>query len=200
MGIAAVIGIVSSLIQIARSFGTPPPPEGRSERLFAELDALGRGEIGRTELEQAFDRLAGKTGAGAERLFAKLDADGDGRITRSEFTGSIERLADQLEQHFMRVRLHGEGAPPPADDAGFTREALAGPLTSLVSNFDRADANSDGRLSLGEIRAWATAAGGAPADGSLDLMLQVVRLMQAYGLVGGTGVRADTARRVADQA
>lgn len=211
MGIAAIIGIVSSVIQAVRAFSPPEPPQAqqppqKADRLFEALDALGQGAIRPADLERAFERITDKATAGAEKLFAKLDADGDGRITRSEFTGSIERLADQLDQHFMRVRLHGEGAPPPADDAGFTREELAGQLTSLVGNFDRADANGDGRVSLREARAFAREGAGvltaAAGPQNVELMLQVVRLMQAYGVVGGTASTADggAAQRVSDQA
>ena len=92
----------------------------------------------------------------------------------------------------MRVRLHGEGGLPPAADAGFTREELSGQLTSLVGNFDKADADGDGRVSLKEARAFAQGAAGAgrlaAADNpNVELMLQVVRLMQAYGVVSGGG-------------
>lgn len=201
MGIAAIIGIVSSVIQAVRAFSPPEPPQAqqppqKADRLFEALDALGQGAIRPADLERAFARIADPAAAGAEKLFAKLDADGDGRITRSEFSGSIERLADQLDRHFMRVRLHGEGAPP-ADEAGFTREELAGLASSIVGNFDRADADGDGRVSLREARDFARRGGGASSVAvgrqDIDLMLQVVRLMQAYGVVGGTGDTADGA-------
>jgi hypothetical protein len=157
MGIAAIIGIVSSVIQIARSFNAPETPQAaqpqqKADKLFAELDAMGRGAIEPADLEKAFDRIGDKATAGAERLFAKLDADGSGAISREEFTGSINRVADQLDQHFHRLRLHGEGNPSPAAEAGFTREELAGQLSSVAGNFDQADANGDGRVSLKEAR------------------------------------------------
>lgn len=209
MGIAAIIGIVSSVIQAVRAFSPPEPPQAqqppqKADRLFEALDAFGQGAIRPADLERAFERITDKAAAGAERLFAKLDADGDGRITRSEFSGSIERLADQLDQHFMRVRLHGEDAPP-ADDAGFTRDELAGQLTGLVGNFDRADANGDGRVSLREARAFAREGAGvqtaAAGPQNVELMLQVVRLMQAYGVVGGANTTAenDTTQKVSDR-
>ena len=59
MAIAAVIGLVSTVFQVVRAFGPPEaaPPGQKAERLFAELDAFGRGEIGPLELERAFERI-----------------------------------------------------------------------------------------------------------------------------------------------
>jgi hypothetical protein len=201
MGIAAIIGIVSSVIQAVRAFNPPETaqtaqPQQKADKLFAELDAMGQGLIQRADLERAFDKIAGKATAGAENLFTKLDADGDGAITRSEFTSSIGRLADQLDQHFHRTRVQGEGGLPPVAEAGFTRDELSGQLSSIVGNFDKADANGDGRVSIGEAKEFArTNVGGsvrllAGDNQNVELMLQVVRLMQAYGIVGGNAATA----------
>lgn len=214
MAIGAIIGLISTVFQAVRAFSPPEAPQAaqpgqKADKLFAELDALGRGEIQSADLVRAFDRIGDQATAGAEKLFGKLDADGSGTINRREFTGSINRLADQLDTHFMRVRLHGEGDPAPADGAGFSREELTGQLSGIVGNFDRADANGDGRVSLAEAKALANAgaAGVLPsaAADNVETMLKVVRLMQAYGIVGGSTDTADTAgngaaRKVSDQA
>ena len=210
MGFAAIIGIVSSVIQIARSFSAPETPQAaepqqKADKLFAELDAMGRGDIQPADLERAFDRIGDKAAAGAEKLFAKLDADGNGAITRSEFAGSINRVADQLDRHFDRLRLHGGSNPPPAAEAGFTREEIAGHLTGIVGNFDRADANGDGRVSLKEATAFASIGAGdalrPAAAENVEAMLQVVRLMQAYGIVCGNSNTADNSagQKVSDK-
>jgi Ca2+-binding EF-hand superfamily protein len=194
MAIGAIIGIISSVIQAVRAFSPPDPPQ-KADKLFSELDAMGQGAIQRADLEKAFDKIADKATAGADKLFARLDADGDGTITRSEFSGSINRLADQLDTHFMRARLHGEGGLPPAVDAGFTRDELTGQLSGLIGNFDRADADGDGRVSLREARKFAGSDAGGTiqplGDANVAAMLQVVRLMQAYGIVGGSNSTAD---------
>lgn len=215
MGIAAIIGIVSSVVQLARSFSAPEPaqtaqPQQKADRLFEELDAMQQGFIQQSDLQTAFDRIATTTTSNADALFTRLDADGDGAITRNEFSGSISRLADQLDSQYMRHRIHGGNAvAPPAADAGFSREELTGLVSNIASNFDRADANGDGRVSVGEARAFersntlasATSAPSAGADRNVEMMLQVVRLMQAYGIVGGANARADSdpARRIADK-
>lgn len=207
MGIAAVIGIVSSVIQAVRAFSspeTPPPQPQAADRLFSRLDELGRGEIGSAELQSAFDRMRTGTAENAEQLFARLDADGDGRITKGEFSASINRLAEQLDDHFARLRLHGERALPPLADAGYTRDELTGLVSGIAGNFDRADADGDGRVSIREMRAYAmnhSVAPPAPGENrNVEMMLQVVRLMQAYGVVGGAASTADgSAQRVSDQ-
>ena len=214
MAIGAVIGLISSVISAVRAFSPPEAPQAaqpqqKADRLFAELDAMGQGALQRADLEKAFDKIADKATAGADKLFAKLDADGDGTITKNEFTGSINKLADQLDHHFMRMRLQGDGAaPPPAADAGFSRDDLTGLVSNIAGNFDKADANGDGRVSLREARAFGQSVAGtgglSPAfgeNGNVELMLQVVRLMQAYGIVGGTTDTADSSagRKVSDK-
>lgn len=205
MAIGAIIGLISSVVSIARAFSPSEPaqaaqPQQAADKLFAKLDELGRGEIGSADLQSAFDRIRADATGSADRLFSKLDADGDGKLTQSEFSGSINRLADQLDQHYMRLRLHGEDAlPRPPADAGFTRDELTGQLSNLVSNFDRADANGDGRVSVREARAFARGNAADPAAAvqtaatdsrNVEMMLQVVRLMQAYGVVQGATTTA----------
>jgi len=195
MAIGAIIGLISSVVSIARAFSPSEPaqaaqPQQAADKLFAKIDELGKGAIDGADLQSAFERIRTEGAAGADRLFSKLDADGDGKITKSEFSGSINQLAEQLDQHFMRLRLHGEGALPPAD-AGF-KEELSSQLSSLVGNFDKADANSDGRVSLREAKAFlkGDAFQAAAGNPNVEMMLQVVRLMQAYGVVQGTTVTA----------
>lgn len=201
MAIGAVIGIISSVIQAVRAFSPPEPPQ-KADKLFAELDALGKGELQRADLEQAFSRIADKATAGADKLFSRLDADGDGTLTRSEFSGSINQLAEQLDQHFQRVRLHGEGGlPSSVGNADFSREDLGGMVSNIAAHFDKADANGDGRVSIQEAREFNRAAGGATAgtdSRSIDAMLMVVRLMQAYGIVQ-RAEGSDAAARLTDQ-
>ena len=204
MAIGAIIGLISTVFQAVRAFSPPEAaqPQQAADKLFSKIDELGRGEIGGAELQTAFDRIKSDATGSADRLFSKLDADGDGKLTRSEFSGSINQLADQLDQHYMRVRMHGEGGlPPPSADAGFTREELSGQMSNLVSNFDKADANGDGKLSFKEARAFGKANSidaasafttAAAGNQNVELMLQVVRLMQAYGVIQGTGSTAGT--------
>lgn len=99
--------------------------------------------------------------------------------------------------------------PPMAADAGFTKDELTALTTNIAGNFDKADANGDGRVSIREMRSFALSQGGAQvsapesfaASQNVELMLQVMRLMQAYGVVGAPTSTADnnTAQKVADK-
>lgn len=201
MAIGAIIGLISTVFQAVRAFSPPETaqPQQAADKLFSKLDELGRGEIDGAELQTAFDKIKADATGSADKLFSKLDADGDGKLTKSEFSGSINQLADQLDQHYMRLRMHGEGGMPPSADAGFTKDELTGQLSNLVGNFDKADADGDGRISFKEAKAFgkansmdAASAFTTAAAGSqnVELMLQVVRLMQAYGVVQGASSTA----------
>jgi Ca2+-binding EF-hand superfamily protein len=210
MAIGAIIGLVSAVFQAVRTFSPSEAaqPQQAADKLFSKLDELGRGEIGSAELQTAFDKIKADASGSADKLFSKLDADGDGKLTKGEFSGSINQLAEQLDHHYMRMRLHGEGGlPPPSADAGFTREELTGQISNLVGNFDKADANGDGRVSFREAKTFVKGQADGPASAlqasaagnqNVELMLQVVRLMQAYGIVGGmTGTAGNDASKTA---
>lgn len=195
MAIGAVIGIITSVIQAVRAFSPPePPPSQMADKLFARLDALGQGEIGSADLQTAFEKIKADAAGGADRLFSKLDSDGDERITRSEFSASINRLAEQLDGHYQRLRVNGEGGEAHAfGGASFGRDELSGLVSGIAANFDKADADGDGRVSLKEARAYARTDGiaAAAADNrNVETMLMVARLMQAYGIVGGSSAAA----------
>lgn len=113
--------------------------------------------------------------------------------------------------------------PPPADDAGFTQEELESQLSeigstdskrsslisNLVDNFDTADADGDGKVSFQEAMAYDQGQGGTGTRSSTDdgsagtaaagedanrkLMLQVMRLMQAYALDSNASASVSTA-------
>lgn len=212
MAIGAIIGIISSVIQAVRAFSPPEPPQSQAaDKLFSQLDAMGQGSIQSGDLQSAFDRISGAsaspasatgTPVSATDLFSKLDGDSDGKITRSEFSASINQLAGQLDQHYMRMRMQGSCAMPTAgNDAGFTREELTTQIANIAGNFDRADADGNGRVSLREARAFLQAGSADPAaavqtaatdNRNVEMMLQVVRLMQAYGVVQGPGNTASS--------
>ncbi|MBK6631782.1 MAG: EF-hand domain-containing protein [Betaproteobacteria bacterium] len=195
MGIGAIIGIISSVVQAVRAFSPPePPPSQMADKLFSQLDVSGQGAIQGSDLQTAFEKIKSSATDSADKLFSKLDSDGDGRLTRSEFSSSVNQLADQLDQHYQRLRLHGEGGMPASvGGAGFTQEDLGGLVSGIANNFNKADADGNGRVSLKEARDFGQAAGGAAqmqtaaADSrNVEMMLMVVRLMQAYGVVQGT--------------
>jgi Ca2+-binding EF-hand superfamily protein len=101
--------------------------------------------------------------------------------------------------------------PPPQNDTGFTKDELSSQLneigssdskrssliSSIVQNFEAADTNGDGKVSFQEAMAYdqksstsassasstSTASTGTAStqDSDAQLMLQIMRLLQAYG-------------------
>lgn len=113
-------------------------------------------------------------------LFKKLDSDGDGKVTKSEFSDGIKKLSDALETQFNARRTRGaeEGSRPPpppppeggdgageagldktqlsdlSTEAGKTNSSAGAALSQVAQNFEAADTNQDGKVSLQETLAY----------------------------------------------
>jgi Ca2+-binding EF-hand superfamily protein len=165
------------------------------------------------------------TDSSASALFKALDGNSDGQVTESEFSSSIQKLADALDSQAFSSRMggaHGAGGmpppPPPEDDAGLTKDQLSsklsesgstdseqsGLISKIVSNFDKADTNGDGKVSMQEAMAYdqstksststastETSTGSATSTSSQNdaaLMHKLMELARAYGAGSeGTG-------------
>ena len=157
------------------------------------------------------------TDSSASALFKALDGDSDGQLTESEFSSSIQKLADALDSQAFSSRMggaHGAGGmpppPPPEDDTGFTKDQLSSQLSQIgstdsersdliskvVSNFDKADANGDGKVSMQEAMAYdqssqsrstssttdtSTASTTSSSQSDAALMHKLMELARAYG-------------------
>ncbi len=147
------------------------------------------------------------TDSSASALFKALDGDSDGQLTESEFSSSIQKLADALDSQAFSSRMGGahEAAgmplpPPPEDDAGFTQDQLSSQLSEIgstdsersdlisriVSNFDKADANGDGKVSMQEAMAYDQSSQDSSATSTASqsdaaLMHKLMELARAYG-------------------
>ena len=158
------------------------------------------------------------TDSSASALFKALDGDSDGQLTESEFSSSIQKLADALDSQAFSSRMGGaQGAggmpppPPPEDDTGFTKDQLSSQLSEIgstdsersdlisriVSNFDKADANGDGKVSMQEAMAYdqssqsrstsssttdtSTASTTSSSQSDAALMHKLMELARAYG-------------------
>lgn len=108
-------------------------------------------------------------------LFKKLDSDGDGKVTKDEFSSGIKKLSDELETQFNARRTSGSRPPPPPDggggqgeDGGLDKTQLTdlaskvggsnssagAALTQVAQNFEAADTNQDGKVSIQESIAY----------------------------------------------
>lgn len=114
----------------------------------------------------------------ASDLFKKLDGNGDGKLTKSEFSDGLKALAQQFESQFNASRTsyadgvqggqRPPGPPPGAENGGLNKSQLSGlasqvgqsdskagsDLNSVAQNFDAADTNQDGKVSLQETLAY----------------------------------------------
>lgn len=206
-----------------------PDPSQMASKLFSKLDTENNGYLQQSDLQTALDKIGGSEASSesVSQLFSKLDGDGDGKITKDEMTEGFKKLSEQLDNEFNTMRMQGGmqggmGAmggmppgPPPggAGDAGFSKEELQTQLdeigtsdnerssliSSIVQNFDEADSDGDGKVSLQEAMAYrekeadgSEAASVQPdsttsADNSeRKLMMQLMKLVHAYG-GGGDG-------------
>jgi len=171
---------------------------------------------------------ASGSSTGADDLFSQLDTDGDGKVTKQEFSDSVKKLVEELDQQLQSARTQGSmpqmagmggkppGPPPGAgEDQGMTKVELASAaeevsgsdsslssmLTDLVQNFDAADTNQDGKVTMQETLAYqqsqSTAGSGTSTTATSEnagatasssdsfeaqLMMQIMRLAQSYGV------------------
>ena len=151
-----------------------PDSAKMAEDLFSKLDSTGKGYIEESDLTSALSSLGSTDGtASASEIFSQLDGDSDGKVTETELSSSLEKLAQSLDNQFNQMRMQGAMPPPPPDetqssDAGFTKDELSSQLSEIrstdsarssliskvVENFDAADTNEDGKVSLQEAQAY----------------------------------------------
>jgi len=242
--ISGIGGGYSSMMTQGMGCMKRPNPTEIANDLFSKLDTSGQGYIEKADLQNALSQASSKGNAsgsstGADDLFSHLDTNGDGKVTKQEFSDTVKKLADELDQQFQSGRMRGSmpqmggmppGPPPGAgNDKGMTKEeltsaakevsgsdsGLASMLKDVVQNFDAADTNQDGKVTMQETLAYqqsqstaelgnsATAkSGSAGATSSKSdssearLMMQIMKLAQAYG-IGQEGGSAPTSSLLA---
>lgn len=216
--ISSVSGNSSMMMQNMRGMKRPDPAE-MAANLFSKLDTTGQGYIQKSDLQTAFNTIASDSSSATDtssvdELFSQLDSDSDGKVTEQEFSDTLKQVAEQLDSQFMSMRLQEGGMPPPPppggkDDAGFSKDELTSQLESIgssdsqraelisnvVNNFDKADADGDGKVSFKEAMTFdqessasatssgntSVAASTSEEDQSTKLMAQIMKLMHAYG-------------------
>lgn len=188
-------------------------------QLFSRLDSKSQGYLEKSDLVSAFSAISGTEDSAAEELFAALDADSDGKVTESEFASTLSKLQEELDSQFAQMRMQGMAGqgpqgmggmggmppPPPPNDEGFTQEELEAQLTEIgdsdserssliadiVSNFEAADSDGDGKVSFQEAMAYKdeqqSASGTAESSttqassSESQVLKQIMQLMHAYG-------------------
>lgn len=196
-----------------------PDPSQMASKLFSKLDSKNQGYIEKSDLQSAFDQISanGNSGntASVDEVFKQLDGNNDGKVTKQEMSDSLTNMAEQLDSQFNSMRTSGQGGmqgmggmpppPPPqgADSAGLTKDQLTdmvsetgstdSKLTNLVNNFDKADTNGDGKVSMQEAIAFDQAGksssststdASSSANSEANVMRKIMQLMHAYGGFG----------------
>ncbi len=119
--------------------------------------------------------------ASSDEVFASLDGDSDGKVTQDELASGIKSLQEQLDSQFNAMRMQGGmqgmggGMPPPGgrggqgQDQGLDQSQLGDMATAaaesgntqaaslfsqLADNFDAADTDGDGKVSVSESVAY----------------------------------------------
>ncbi|MFZ2972044.1 MAG: EF-hand domain-containing protein [Ferribacterium limneticum] len=182
--------------------------------LFSKLDTKSQGYLEKSDLAAAFSQITtnasqSTSSTSAEDVFTALDSNSDGKVTKDEFATVLAKLQESVSSQFGGP-MQGPGGmppPPPADDAGLTKEELTSQLESvdssdtkrtelinkIVENFEAADTDSDGKVSFKEAMAYdkstestsasdtGTATATTTANNSdAELMMKIMQLMHAY--------------------
>ena len=209
-----------------------PDPGKMADKLFSKLDSTGQGYIEKADLQSAFSNISGASSSGntndVDQLFSQLDGDSDGKVTKDEFSSAMKKVTEQLDQQFMSMRMQGGageagGMPPPPPGGmppggGMSKDELTSQannatdssqstaLNNLVTNFEKADTNQDGKVSMQEAMAYdqTSKAGSADTshasgnvhsasnDSNVKMMQQIMQLMRAYSVGGESAQQSST--------
>lgn len=211
-----------------------PDPSQMASKVFSKLDTKNQGYLEQSDLQAAFDGAAGTSGASdVSAVFKALDGNGDGKVSKDEFTEKLSQLAQELDSQFHNMRMgHGGGmppGPPPAErsggqeDAGFTKDELqeqlaqvgssndqrSSLLEQIISNFDQADSDGDGKVSFQEAQSFRESSASAAATETAQtlaektnsasqeqVMQKIMQLMRAYGMEGPTTSAGSTSSAI----
>lgn len=192
----------------------PPPPKGEQEdagftieELTAQLEEIDDGDSARASLISSIIEN-----------FDIADTNEDGRVDREEAmaydqdTSSETTTANRQNQTEAMGAMPPPPPPPPGgnNDEGFTLEELTAQLeeigdtdserasliSSIIENFDAADTDGDGKVSMDEAMAYnqenaseseRVASSTSSEDNSVDtvsakVLLQIMQLMDAYNI------------------
>lgn len=135
-------------VAAAQSAGDAPEARRMRGDLFAERDSNKDGKISLAEWQQADQ-------ARQKQLFERLDADRDGSLTQEEVRKQREQRRQQMQER--RGQRH-EGMKKLQEldsdgDQALSRAEIGDQLPKLAENFDRLDADRDGKLTREEMRA-----------------------------------------------
>lgn len=186
-------GGCSSALMGGMSGAQRPDPSKMADRLFSKLDTKGRGYIEKDDLQSALDQVPPNKSSGAvpsaDDIFQALDNDGDGKVTQQEMSDSVTKLVDQLNGQLQNMRMGGKGGGMSKSDHGSRvdgADRTEQTLNSLTQNFDAADTDHDGKVSMQEAMAYQASSeiplsSGEAQSNEARVMARIMDLMATYG-------------------
>lgn len=162
--------------QSAYSMGSMPRPQLSKEQLteaagnlFGKLDSQNKGYLEQSDFSNLLSGLQSEEASSkTEELFSSLDSDGDGQLTSKEFSDNFSNLL------YSAQGTMGHRQPPP-QDSGKSKDELTAlleeleqedetateGLQSLLDNFDTADADGDGKVTMQEAMSYSQSTQGS---------------------------------------
>lgn len=133
--------------------------------LFGKLDSQNKGYVEQSDFSSLLRGLQNdEASTKSEELFSSLDSDGDGQLTSSEFSDNFSNLL-----YSAQGTMGAAGArPAPPEDSGKSKDELTAlleeleqedekstqGLQSLLDNFDTADTDGDGKVTMQEANSF----------------------------------------------
>ncbi|MDZ7870741.1 MAG: EF-hand domain-containing protein [Rheinheimera sp.] len=181
--------------------------------VFQKLDSKQQGYLDQADFSAALRTLSqqGQVQQSAPddeqqaAWFSQLDADQDGKLTSDEFSSSVaQQLYNAQGQTGMARGPHG--VPPEdtgktideltamAEEIGNSDSNAAAGLQAIIDQFDSADADKDGKVTMQEAmvlqqqntKATGSASSPTSTDSSqLRLQQTLMQLMKTYGAAAG---------------
>lgn len=180
--------------------------------VFQKLDSQQKGYLEQADFSAALSQLQQSADDDQSAAwFSQLDADQDGKLTSDEFSTAVSEQLYNAQGKFGMPGSTSQGmpqgmppmGPPPGEDEGKTVDELtsmvdelsstdskaAAGLQAIIDQFDSADANKDGKVTMQEAQALkqqsqtATTSGTPSSEDSSQLRLQqtLMQLMKTYG-------------------
>lgn len=130
--------------------------------LFGKLDSENKGYLEQSDFSSLLTGLQNDDASTkSQELFSALDSDGDGQLTSTEFSDNFSSLLYSAQGTIGK-------RPAPPEDSGLSKDELTAMLQgveqeeqkstaglqSLLDNFDSADSDGDGKVTMQEARSF----------------------------------------------